>query len=111
MRWRFSLGASVTFNSGMLFNVSVLIVCYCHEFGLPVCLFTRLIYFLWPNMDRQVPISDAEATLCQRCRPKEAEIYMQKVAKVAEVEESFSRLWTECQRCQVVVVVMLVVEE
>mmetsp|Transcript_74772 Transcript_74772/g.146257 ORF Transcript_74772/g.146257 Transcript_74772/m.146257 type:complete len:332 (-) Transcript_74772:280-1275(-) len=48
----------------------------------------------------KVPISDAEATLCQRCRPKEAEIYMQKVAKASEAEESFSRLWTECQRCQ-----------
>jgi hypothetical protein len=64
---------------------------------------------MWLDIDRQVPISDAEATLCQRCRPKEAEIYMQKVAKVAEVEESFSRLWTECQRCQVVKVVVVVV--
>jgi DNA polymerase delta subunit 1 len=51
-------------------------------------------------MSCKSPISDEEKTLCQRCKPREAEIFMQKAAKVREVEESFSRLWTECQRCQ-----------
>ena len=31
---------------------------------------------------------------------REAELFMQKVAKVREAEENFSKLWTECQRCQ-----------
>mmetsp|Transcript_16317 Transcript_16317/g.19295 ORF Transcript_16317/g.19295 Transcript_16317/m.19295 type:complete len:430 (-) Transcript_16317:322-1611(-) len=44
-------------------------------------------------------ITDEEATLCVLCKPKEGEYFMQKIAKVQELEESFSRLWTECQRC------------
>ena len=49
----------------------------------------------------KTPISDkAQGNLCTRCRPREGEIYMQKAAKVAELEQSFARLWTECQRCQ-----------
>lgn len=45
------------------------------------------------------PITDAEATLCVRCKPKEAEIFMGKSFRVREIESSFGRLWTECQRC------------
>ena len=51
-------------------------------------------------MGCKTPISDEEKTLCHRCKPREAELFMQKVAKVREVEENFSKLWTECQRCQ-----------
>jgi DNA polymerase delta subunit 1 len=38
-------------------------------------------------------------SIVQLCKPREGEYYMQKIAKVQELEESFSRLWTECQRC------------
>ena len=48
----------------------------------------------------KTPISDEERTFCLNCRPREPEIFMQKVAQVADLEQSFSRLWTECQRCQ-----------
>eukprot|EP00617_Octactis_speculum_P009651 CAMPEP_0185772628 /NCGR_PEP_ID=MMETSP1174-20130828/69908_1 /TAXON_ID=35687 /ORGANISM="Dictyocha speculum, Strain CCMP1381" /LENGTH=334 /DNA_ID=CAMNT_0028458985 /DNA_START=10 /DNA_END=1011 /DNA_ORIENTATION=- len=48
----------------------------------------------------RTPISDKEKTLCRKCVPLEGEIYMQKAAKVSELELSFSRLWTECQSCQ-----------
>eukprot|EP00615_Pteridomonas_danica_P017272 CAMPEP_0114407324 /NCGR_PEP_ID=MMETSP0102-20121206/21866_1 /TAXON_ID=38822 ORGANISM="Pteridomonas danica, Strain PT" /NCGR_SAMPLE_ID=MMETSP0102 /ASSEMBLY_ACC=CAM_ASM_000212 /LENGTH=209 /DNA_ID=CAMNT_0001573753 /DNA_START=173 /DNA_END=798 /DNA_ORIENTATION=- len=37
-------------------------------------------------------ITDEEATLCVLCKPKEGEYFMQKIAKVQELEESFSRL-------------------
>ena len=48
----------------------------------------------------KTPISDEERTFCLNCRPREPEIFMQKVAQVADLKQSFSRLWTECQRCQ-----------
>ena len=49
----------------------------------------------------KTPISDKEhGSLCPRCRSREAEIYMQKSAHLSDLEQSFSRLWTECQRCQ-----------
>ena len=51
-------------------------------------------------MSCKTPISNEEKSLCKNCKPREAELFMQKVAKVREVEENFSRLWTECQRCQ-----------
>ena len=43
---------------------------------------------------------NATATLCAHCRPKEAEIYRRQLATVATLEDKFSLLWTQCQRCQ-----------
>jgi DNA polymerase delta subunit 1 len=50
-------------------------------------------------MGCKVPISGDNA-LCANCSGKEAEIYMQKLQEVNDHESVFSKLWTECQRCQ-----------
>ncbi|XP_064601473.1 DNA polymerase delta catalytic subunit-like [Liolophura sinensis] len=38
--------------------------------------------------------------VCKYCRPKESELYQKEVAQMGHLEEKFSRLWTQCQRCQ-----------
>lgn len=38
--------------------------------------------------------------LCKSCRPREAEIYIGKLQEVNAHQETFNKLWTECQRCQ-----------
>ena len=42
----------------------------------------------------------ATATLCSHCRPREAEIFKRQLATVNALEDKFSLLWTQCQRCQ-----------
>jgi DNA polymerase delta subunit 1 len=46
----------------------------------------------------KVPISNG--TLCASCKGREAELYCKNVSQVAELEEVFGRLWTQCQECQ-----------
>eukprot|EP00301_Raphidiophrys_heterophryoidea_P014617 c23049_g1_i1.p1 GENE.c23049_g1_i1~~c23049_g1_i1.p1 ORF type:complete len:1142 (+),score=357.53 c23049_g1_i1:43-3426(+) len=41
-----------------------------------------------------------ETVLCHHCKPLEADILMQKLQEANELETKFSRLWTQCQRCQ-----------
>jgi DNA polymerase delta subunit 1 len=48
----------------------------------------------------RIPIAESEGSLCQHCREREGEIYMQKLEAVHEHEQVFASLWTECQRCQ-----------
>ena len=38
--------------------------------------------------------------MCGHCKPKEGEIYQKQIASLAGLEERFTRLWTQCQRCQ-----------
>ncbi|CAA0833903.1 DNA polymerase delta catalytic subunit [Striga hermonthica] len=45
-------------------------------------------------------ISESAHTLCAHCKGREAELYCKSVANVAELEELFGRLWTQCQECQ-----------
>ncbi|KAL6498062.1 DNA polymerase delta catalytic subunit [Orobanche gracilis] len=45
-------------------------------------------------------ISDSGHTLCSHCKGREAELYCKSIANVAELEELFGRLWTQCQECQ-----------
>ncbi|XP_073149546.1 DNA polymerase delta catalytic subunit isoform X1 [Henckelia pumila] len=45
-------------------------------------------------------ISNSEHTLCSHCKGREAELYCKSVANVAELEQLFGRLWTQCQECQ-----------
>jgi len=45
-------------------------------------------------------LSGGETALCANCRPKEVEHYYSKLQAVTECESLFSRLWTQCQRCQ-----------
>ncbi|KAL1529097.1 hypothetical protein AB1Y20_000057 [Prymnesium parvum] len=41
-----------------------------------------------------------EKALCHNCKSKEVEIYYSKLSNVQDCEQLFSRLWTQCQRCQ-----------
>jgi DNA polymerase delta subunit 1 len=38
--------------------------------------------------------------LCVNCKSKETEIYLQKLHDVNSHQEIYSKMWTECQRCQ-----------
>jgi len=40
-----------------------------------------------------------EKTLCRECRPKAGELYYRQLANVTDLENKFSRAWTQCQRC------------
>ncbi len=41
-----------------------------------------------------------DAALCQHCQSKESELYQKEMTHFSALEEKFSRLWTQCQRCQ-----------
>ncbi|KAJ8595638.1 hypothetical protein M405DRAFT_871726 [Rhizopogon salebrosus TDB-379] len=38
--------------------------------------------------------------VCNNCRPKIGELYRKQVGSASEFQVRFSRLWTQCQRCQ-----------
>lgn len=44
--------------------------------------------------------NDTVKALCDHCLNKERQIYISEVFKLRQLQEKFSRLWTECQRCQ-----------
>ncbi|XP_074660043.1 DNA polymerase delta catalytic subunit-like [Tubulanus polymorphus] len=44
--------------------------------------------------------SDSRAAVCDNCKPKESSIYQREIHSLGLLEEKFSRLWTQCQRCQ-----------
>ncbi|KAI8336982.1 DNA polymerase family B-domain-containing protein [Chlamydoabsidia padenii] len=41
-----------------------------------------------------------KSPVCVHCRPRLGELYKKQVDSVSELEVKFSRLWTQCQRCQ-----------
>lgn len=41
-----------------------------------------------------------DKAVCQHCENKETSLYQQELTSQRLLEEKFSRLWTECQRCQ-----------
>ena len=41
-----------------------------------------------------------EGAVCANCENKRVSIYTQKLIEINELQESFSELWTQCQRCQ-----------
>ena len=47
-------------------------------------------------------LTDKEATgaVCSHCKPKESELFQKEICTMSSLEEKFSRLWTQCQRCQ-----------
>ncbi|XP_034110049.1 DNA polymerase delta catalytic subunit [Drosophila albomicans] len=47
-----------------------------------------------------MPKGYEQACLCPHCEPKMSELYQKEVASKRGLEETFARLWTECQRCQ-----------
>ncbi|KAG7170869.1 DNA polymerase delta-like [Homarus americanus] len=48
----------------------------------------------------KVAIDSASEALCKHCKLRESEVYMQQMTVLCTLEEKFSRLWTQCQRCQ-----------
>uniref|UniRef100_A0A1B0FBT3 DNA-directed DNA polymerase n=1 Tax=Glossina morsitans morsitans TaxID=37546 RepID=A0A1B0FBT3_GLOMM len=47
-----------------------------------------------------LPKDYEHSALCPHCEPKIRELYMTEVLAKRQMEETFSRLWAECQRCQ-----------
>jgi DNA polymerase delta subunit 1 len=47
-----------------------------------------------------VGAEEKEGAVCANCRPRIGELYQKTLSKVSELEVRFSRLWTQCQRCQ-----------
>jgi len=43
---------------------------------------------------------EKDGAVCENCRPRIGELYRKTLSKVSELEVRFSRLWTQCQRCQ-----------
>ena len=41
-----------------------------------------------------------DKAVCKHCVAKETELYQKEVGHMATLEDKFSRLWTQCQRCQ-----------
>lgn len=48
----------------------------------------------------KVPLDKDTDAVCKHCKPKESSIYQKRIAQFSALEERFSRLWTQCQRCQ-----------
>eukprot|EP00004_Rigifila_ramosa_P023332 TRINITY_DN6539_c0_g1_i1.p1 TRINITY_DN6539_c0_g1~~TRINITY_DN6539_c0_g1_i1.p1 ORF type:complete len:1108 (+),score=265.50 TRINITY_DN6539_c0_g1_i1:22-3324(+) len=51
-------------------------------------------------MGCKTPLGDNELTLCKHCRGKEAEIYQRALVSTNQMQQKYSDLWTQCQRCQ-----------
>ncbi|KAF2000901.1 DNA polymerase delta catalytic subunit [Amniculicola lignicola CBS 123094] len=47
-----------------------------------------------------VSATEKDGAVCENCRPRIGELYQKTLSKVSELEVRFSRLWTQCQRCQ-----------
>lgn len=45
-------------------------------------------------------VLDQEGAVCKHCKSRESQIYQKEVSHLNILEEKFSRLWTQCQRCQ-----------
>lgn len=41
-----------------------------------------------------------DGAICKNCRPRTGELYQKQVSIVSAYQVRFSRLWTQCQRCQ-----------
>ncbi|KAI0705141.1 DNA polymerase family B-domain-containing protein [Cytidiella melzeri] len=41
-----------------------------------------------------------DGAVCNNCRPRIGELYQKQVCSVSDMQVRFSRLWTQCQRCQ-----------
>ncbi|XP_063359569.1 DNA polymerase delta catalytic subunit [Cydia amplana] len=44
--------------------------------------------------------NDSKSALCNHCIPKEGQLYITEIFKLRQLQDKFSSLWTECQRCQ-----------
>jgi DNA polymerase delta subunit 1 len=48
----------------------------------------------------KAPLTKQERAVCTHCKIREAELYQKQMLEMNDLEERFSRLWTQCQRCQ-----------
>ncbi|ORY22054.1 DNA polymerase delta catalytic subunit [Rhizoclosmatium globosum] len=48
----------------------------------------------------KTPLPKDETAVCINCRPKMVDLYQKHLNNMTELEEKYSRLWTQCQRCQ-----------
>jgi len=48
----------------------------------------------------KVPLENEAEAVCKYCKEKEGEIYQKQIANLATLEDKFTSLWTQCQRCQ-----------
>ncbi|KAH9946498.1 hypothetical protein B0H21DRAFT_743121 [Amylocystis lapponica] len=44
--------------------------------------------------------SVADGAVCNNCRPKLGELFHKQISTTSDMQVRFSRLWTQCQRCQ-----------
>ncbi|KAI9018763.1 DNA polymerase family B-domain-containing protein [Phycomyces nitens] len=49
---------------------------------------------------KKVLPKDSQAATCQDCKPKIKELYLNQLGPLNDLETKYSRLWTQCQRCQ-----------
>ncbi|KCV68427.1 DNA polymerase delta subunit 1 [Fonticula alba] len=48
----------------------------------------------------KIPLNDQDKTVCSDCSHLEVEVYQKQLRVVDELQGKFTRLWTQCQRCQ-----------
>eukprot|EP00455_Lapot_gusevi_P013195 TRINITY_DN1637_c0_g3_i3.p1 TRINITY_DN1637_c0_g3~~TRINITY_DN1637_c0_g3_i3.p1 ORF type:complete len:670 (+),score=201.46 TRINITY_DN1637_c0_g3_i3:299-2011(+) len=49
----------------------------------------------------RAPLRDTDKrSVCRDCESREPELYVRQLAEVRQLEQVFSRVWTQCQRCQ-----------
>nr|BAO20831.1 DNA polymerase delta catalytic subunit [Baculentulus morikawai] len=48
----------------------------------------------------KTPLNQDGDALCKHCEENKSELYQKQISQVQVLEEKFSRLWTQCQRCQ-----------
>ncbi|KAJ3279341.1 DNA-directed DNA polymerase delta [Rhizoclosmatium sp. JEL0117] len=48
----------------------------------------------------RTPLPKDETAVCINCRPKMVDLYQKHLNNMTELEEKYSRLWTQCQKCQ-----------
>ncbi|XP_014787230.1 DNA polymerase delta catalytic subunit [Octopus bimaculoides] len=45
-------------------------------------------------------LDSGNKAVCKHCKSQESAIYQKEICQLSALEERFSRLWTQCQRCQ-----------
>lgn len=48
----------------------------------------------------KAPLKKGESAVCVNCKSRAPELYQKQQSIVNNLEVRFSRLWTQCQRCQ-----------
>ncbi|XP_033123470.1 DNA polymerase delta catalytic subunit-like [Anneissia japonica] len=48
----------------------------------------------------RTPLDRDNIAVCKYCKEKESELFQKEMSQFNAMEEKFSRLWTQCQRCQ-----------